>query len=72
MNRDLSPHYFSEDNNYFIEVNNKVEKVKKLNKENLLSFISNWSEYEQWLNNNKIKWTNENEVLRFISYYNQN
>lgn len=65
-------YYFSEDNNYFIEVNNKVEKVKKLNKENLLSFISNWSEYEQWLNNNKIKWTNENEVLRFISYYNQN
>lgn len=65
-------YYFSSENNYFIGINNKIEKIKKLNKEYLLSFIPDWNIHEQWIKQNKIKWSDEKDVLKFILYFNEN
>jgi hypothetical protein len=65
-------YYFSNEINYFIEFNYKTEKIKKLNKEHFLSFIPDWNNYEDWIKENKVKWTDEKSVVHFIFHYNKN
>lgn len=63
-------YYFTDDINYFIKCNDKVEAVKKLNKENLLIYLPSSSSYDTWAKENTINFKNEKDIVLFLNYYN--
>jgi hypothetical protein len=63
-------YYFIDNNSYFMMHNNLVENVRKLTKENLLLFLPSSSDFEEWINENKINFKEEADIVRFLNYYN--
>lgn len=63
-------YYFTDDVYYFIKSNEKVESIKKLNKENLLIYLPSSSAYSEWASENTINFKNEKDIVRFLNYYN--
>ncbi len=68
--RTLKRYYFSDDNFYFLRSGDKVERIKKLNKENVMAFLPSSSAYANWISANKIDFKKERDVIRFLDYYN--
>lgn len=66
----LKRYYFSDDNFYFLKSGNKVERIKKLNKEAVLAFLRSSSSFTDWIEANNINFKKENDVIRFLNYYN--
>ncbi|MBX9784657.1 MAG: hypothetical protein K2X48_15315 [Chitinophagaceae bacterium] len=63
-------YYFADDDFYFLQFNNKVERVKKLNKELLFSLLPGAYSLKAWINQNKLDLRKEEDVVKFIEYYN--
>jgi len=68
--RTFKRYYFSDDEYYFLRSGDKVERVKKLNKENVMVFLPSSSAYANWISANKIDFKKERDVIRFLDYYN--
>jgi len=56
---------------YFIQRENKIEKIKKLNKEEVMQFLPKSESLEAWIKVNDIKFQREQDVVRLFEYYNQ-
>ncbi len=63
-------YYFTTETHYFIKQGDKVEHVKKLNKENILSLLPSYSGFEEATGKNKINFKEEKDVVFFLNYYN--
>jgi hypothetical protein len=63
-------YFFEDELNYFLKVNDKVEKVKKMNEEYILSLLPSSSNYKAWIKENNINFKKEDDVIRFLNYYN--
>jgi hypothetical protein len=63
-------YFFADEVNYFLRVNEKIERIKKLNKDNIANFLPSVSSYAAWINENKIDFKKEDEVIRFLNHYN--
>ena len=68
--RGFKRYYFADIINYFIKSNDKVERIKKLNKENVLFNLPSSSSYDAWIKENNIDFKKEKDVVRFINFYN--
>ncbi|MEO6453286.1 MAG: hypothetical protein ABIN97_04400 [Ginsengibacter sp.] len=55
---------------YFLKANNKVERIKKRNKESLLSYLPGASSFTEWITQSKINFNEEADMIRFLNYYN--
>jgi len=64
-------YFFTTDEYYFVAYNKSINLVKKLSKENLLSFVPSSSTYDKWITENKINFRKEEDIIRFFNYYNQ-
>ena len=63
-------YYFSETNYYFLKNMEKVERVKKLDDENILSYLSQSNTFSDWIKTNKIDFRKEKDIILFLNYYN--
>jgi hypothetical protein len=63
-------YYFTTETNYFIKQDDKVNHLKKLNKETILSFLPSSSGFEETISKNKINFNVEKDVVFFLNYYN--
>lgn len=63
-------YFFRDQVFYFMWHNEKVERIKKLNKTNILQLLPSASAYTKWINENKIDFTKEADVILFLDYYN--
>ena len=63
-------YYFTDVIIYFIKSNEKLECIKKLNKENIFFYLPSSSSYNAWLKENTINFKNEKDIVRFLNYYN--
>ena len=66
----IKKYYFDEDAEYFLQFNKKYEKIKKLTKDNLFSFLPNTSAYAGWIKEQKLNFKKEEDFIYFINYYN--
>ena len=71
MLRTMKSYYFVDDIEYFIQHENRIEKLKKLNKEEVMKFLPQPPSIEAWIKDNHISFTREEDVLRLLEYYNQ-
>ena len=63
-------YFFTDDVFYYIWYNEKIERIKKLNKDNVIKFLPSASAYAGWIDENKIDFKKESDVLRFLNHYN--
>ena len=56
---------------YFIQHQNRIEKIKKLNKEEIMRFLPKSETLDTWIKENDIKFHREEDVVRLFEYYNQ-
>jgi hypothetical protein len=68
--RTLKRYYFSDDRYYFLKSGEKVERIKKLSKDNVLAFLPSSSKFYDWIKENNIDFKRETDVIRFLNYYN--
>ncbi len=71
MLRTLKSYYFVDNNDYFIQHENRIEKLKKLNRDEVMKFLPQPPAIEDWIKNNHISFTKEEDVIRLLEYYNQ-
>ena len=66
-----SKRYFYKDEVfYFIKSRNKVESLKKLNKEELFNYLPATSAHSEWIAASNINFEQEADIIRFLKYYN--
>ncbi len=63
-------YFFKDDVYYFIKSGDKVEAIKKLDKENILVFIPSSGSHSEWMKSNHINFRKEEHVINFLNYYN--
>ena len=63
-------YYFTDEVNYFIKANEKIEEIKKLNKESFLIHLPSSSSYNDWAKENNINFKSEKDIVRFLNHYN--
>ena len=66
----IKKYYFEDEAEYYLQFNEKYEKIRKLNKENLFSLLPNTSAYSDWISDQKLKFNKEEDFIYFINYYN--
>lgn len=63
-------YYFKDIAEYFLENGKRIEKIKKLNRDNFLVLIPAASKYTAWIKENNLKFKQEEDLLYFLDYYN--
>jgi hypothetical protein len=67
----MKRYYFSEQIIYYInDKYGKTERLKKLNQDNLMELLPMFSRHNNWISANKINFKKEEDVVRFMDYYN--
>lgn len=62
--------YFEDQVEYFLQFNEKYERIKKLNKDYVFSFLPNTSAYAAWISEHKLRFEKEADFVLFLNYYN--
>lgn len=65
-------YFFTDQVNYYMWYNEKIERIKKLNNDNILKFLPTSSAYTTLIDRNKIDLKKETDIIRFLTYYNVN
>lgn len=63
-------YFFSDEVFYFLQNNNKIDRIKKLNKDNFLKLLPSPGSSVEWAEKNHIDFKKEKDVIRFLNYYN--
>jgi hypothetical protein len=71
MFRTLKRYYFVDVDEYFIQNGIKIEKLRKLNKDEVMQRLPQSPELEAWIRENNIKFNREEDILKLLEYYNQ-
>jgi hypothetical protein len=66
----LKRYYFTDKLEYYLKLNKRIEKLKKLNEDEILQFIPHANEFKGWIKSNKLKMNKEEDVVKFIQYVN--
>jgi hypothetical protein len=62
--------YFEDQVEYFLQYKEKYERIKKLNRDNVFSFLPNTSAFAAWISEHKLRFEKEADVVLFLNYYN--
>jgi hypothetical protein len=63
-------YFFINESFYYFWFDGKIERIKKLNRDNIIKFLPSALSYTNWINENKIDFRKENDVIQFLNYYN--
>jgi hypothetical protein len=63
-------YFFADDINYFLRINEKIERIKRLTKDNIIMLLPSAFSYSAWIDENKIDFKKEYDVIRFLDHYN--
>jgi hypothetical protein len=68
----IKKYYLEDEIEYFIQNVEFYHRVKKLNKDDMFSFIPGSSAYNMWVKEKGLRLNKEEDVLIFLNYYNYN
>lgn len=64
-------YYFTDRIDYFLGINKKVERLRKLQKESIMPFLPNSDKLKKWVKENNMRLNNEEDVIRLLDYCNE-
>lgn len=64
-------YYFADEINYFIQVNNKAERLRRLTKEFIFELLPGAFQMQDWIKEHRLDLKKEEDVILFIEYYNK-
>jgi hypothetical protein len=67
----LKRYYFTDKIDYFLRINNRIEKIKRLGEDEILPFVPGVSSFKAWIKSNKIKLNREEDLVKFLVYFNK-
>jgi len=65
-------YYFNDENEYYLRVNNRIERIRKLTREDFFALLPSASKFNEWIRKEKLKFRDEPDYIRFLDYYNNN
>jgi len=71
MFRTMKRYYFADRYDYYLQHMNRIEKLKKLNRDEIMEFLPRTPELEEYLKKNKVNFKKEEDVLKLLDIYNQ-
>ena len=63
-------YFFRDEIRYFIQYNNKTAPLKKLSADNILVYLPGANSFHAWADQHSINFKKEEDVVRFLDYYN--
>ena len=63
-------YYYKNEVSYYMARNNKVERLKKLGKEQIFMLLPGANAFDEWVTENKLNMKKEADIKKFIDYYN--
>lgn len=63
-------YFFRDDIDYFIRTNQMIQPIRKLNREAFLAVLPKASQYNDWINEKKLTFKREQDLLQFLQFYN--
>lgn len=63
-------YFFRDEIRYFMQYNNKTAPLKKLSADNILVYLPGTAAYKDWIDKNNINFKKEDDIVRFLDYYN--
>jgi len=63
-------YFFKETSVYYFQVSQKIERIRRLTKEHIFQLLPGANAMESWVDENKINFRNEADLIKFIEYYN--
>jgi hypothetical protein len=65
-------YFYKAERYYYIHYNQKIEYLKKLNRDEVFAFLPGASVFESYITQNKLNMKKEDDIVKFIDYYNAN
>jgi hypothetical protein len=66
----LKRYYFADAAEYFVHSGSQYHKIKRLNKEAVLAFVTGASAYEEWIRKKNLRFNKESDYILFFDHYN--
>lgn len=66
----LKRYYFADEFEYFLQIHDRIFRIKKLEKESVLSLLPTASAYEAWIREKQLRFKKESDFIVFIDEYN--
>ena len=63
-------YFFTDEVTYFLRFTEKIEKIKRMNKENIMKLLPSAPSSDAWIDENKIDFKKEDDTVRFLNHYN--
>ena len=63
-------YYFNDTEEYFVQVGEQYNKLKRLTKDNFFSFIPGKTAFDSWIREKGLRFTKESEYIIFLEHYN--
>ncbi len=63
-------YFYTKEVAYYIALNGKVERLKRTGKEQVFMFLPGANAMDRWINENKLNLKKEEDIVKFINYYN--
>jgi hypothetical protein len=67
----LKRYYFTDKIDYYLKINNRIEKLKRLGEDEIVPFLPGLSSYRTWLKTSKMRLSKEEDLVKFLVYYNK-
>ncbi|HVG16762.1 MAG TPA: hypothetical protein VM935_17450 [Chitinophagaceae bacterium] len=64
-------YFFQENHHYFLKSLHKVERIKKQQNQNLLSYLPGSNAHREWINKNHLDFSKEEDIVLYLEYYNK-
>lgn len=63
-------YFFKETSIYYLQVNQKIERIRRFTKEQIFQLLPGANAMESWVDENKLSFKKEEDLIKFIDYYN--
>lgn len=67
----LKRYFFTDKIDYYLKINNRIEKLKRLGEDEIFPFLPGMSSFRGWLKTNKMKLSKEEDLVKFLVYFNK-
>lgn len=67
----LKRYYFTDKYDYYLRVNKRIERLKRLSEDEISPFVPGFSSFQSWIRSNKLKLNREEDCIKLLNQINK-